>query len=333
MNKPTEIRQTPIAVTASELAQTACAAGPPSQLSHLAVGPLAILLMPEQHAPLRWQTGRRAARRALDDLLRRQRLLEHLLGYGDVLPVSPGEALTRGEARRFLQANSAQLCDWLVRCAGLVQFQLTIRWDQLEARQRFPGAPGETFEQVAEGLRARFAARIRQASAAVSQLPVEGPEMLANLVLLVDREREDALDDALAALDAVWPQGLRIRLAGPLPPVCFFAVQVDRLTPHGLARDRKALGLGVGELPPRAIDRAFRLRAMALHPDRRCPSAVRPEGADLAALTAARDRLRDAARLAAASGGIAAPADFLNARLEGAFRQAAADAPGEGARA
>lgn len=228
-------------------------------------------------------------------LLARQKLYEHLLTEGDVLPVQQGSAMDPADAKRFLSANAPKLGTLADLHARQVQYQLTVQWDPAEALKRFRDeaellgrADAKGIAEGAEALRARFGQTFaRTLDAAVKDrvaLPLDGPETVLNDAILVDRDGMPTLDAALLEIDATWTEGLRLKLAGPLPPVSFCLLAVKRVRPRDLRAAWQALGV-TGSAEPESVDRAFREQVKRTHPD------VAGQTVDMAALQTARELL------------------------------------------
>lgn len=243
-------------------------------------------------------TGRRRARAAA--LVARQKALEALHACGDVLPALPGARLDPREAQAALAANRPAVDAGLAAVHGRAQRQATILWD-LEAaparfRDRLGGASGpDALAALARELAAPMERGLRAASEAALSLPCDGPEMILNLALLGGREEDAALEAALEAADAVWTEGLRIRLIGPSPAIAFAAARLRRLRPGEAVAAARALGLDAEALPQiPEIQAAFAGRIRA--------AAEAGEEVDAGALKSARDLLL---RLRAAQEGLA----------------------------
>jgi hypothetical protein len=134
-------------------------------------------------------------------------------------------------------------------------------------------------------------------------------------VTLTDAAGLARLEAALAEVDALWPEGLRIRLIGPTPAISFCALSVDRPGRGALTAARRRLGLDDGPLDRAAVRAAFRRAAMAGRSDR-------APGADgvAAELRAAAALLGWAAEAQAglALAGLDGPAPRITALREGA---------------
>ena len=177
----------------------------------------------------------------LKSIVRRQRCLEHLMRYGTVLPAMPHTFVKRADLPAMIAANGEILAGQLSRLAGMVQFQVTVTWDDAKARSHF----GLTSPDDAAACAARLSAQFRGALEPVvdewAALPIE-PGTLMNAALLLPADREIALDAALERIDAVWSDGLTIRQIGPAPAVSFaslglrFPGKADRLASLNLLR-------------------------------------------------------------------------------------------------
>lgn len=233
----------------------------------------------------------RSARAAFGKaLVARQRLLELLMPFGDVLPAAGAPPLAPAEAERLLAAGRESLGDALARHAGQVQFQLTV------AAPEPVGAGARAGQRHAEAV-AAIPSRLAPLLSDLIALPRDDGQAL-NLAMLLDRARAPALESLLESLDAESPVPLEMRLIGPAPAISFAAVAVERLPARALAQARRALGLSPSD---RESDpaRAFRARVLALA---RVPSA----GQDMDALRQARDLLlrERAARAALEAAGL-----------------------------
>jgi hypothetical protein len=277
--------------------------------------------------------GARARRAVGAALVAHQRVLERLLEHGDVLPAAPGAPLAPEDAADALAVNARMLSAALDDVAGRVQHQVLVSWDPAVALRRFGDAPeiaalgrGAQAGEIAaagEALRARlgagFARRIAAAAEEAVALPLDGPERLVNLAVVTPRAAVPALEAALEAVDAEWPEGLSIRLIGPTPPFSVAALTVERVDAEAEAEARAALDLGPDD-GPEAARAAFRARAFAVHPDHG------GDGAVFARLAVAERRLIRLAEARSALGRGGA-VDLM------ALRREAGEDPGAGLRA
>jgi hypothetical protein len=221
------------------------------------------------------------------DLLRtaadRARMLEALLPHGTVLPVLPGQRVAEGELPGLIAANAPVLAALRRRLGGRVQYQVTVRWPEGAAAERF-GLTGDRtagLAALAAGLRTRICDRLSLTGAELLPLPVAG-DVLSNLALLVARGEEPALDAALEDIDAIWNDGFAIRMVGPYPPVTFGSLVFDRAKTSEIRAAQAAFGLGKG-FSEEALNAARRAVLMRAEPERH--TALRRQ-ADLLACVA-----------------------------------------------
>lgn len=243
-------------------------------LTCVAQGGLALVLAPPPPpAGLRARLMGQAPRAAVEQLVQRQRLLEALHASGTVLPARPGQRLAVSHGAAVLAAHAEALEAAMAAMAGQAQYQILIRWLPGEAFLRFgtepelaglrdPVAMAAGAEALRQRLGAEFAARLGRQATDAAALPLEaGPQMLVNLAVLVAREGIGPLEAELEAIDAVWPEGLSIRLIGPGPGVSFAAFE---LAAPGSAAVEARSALGLGPAPTETgIRAALRRAAMA----------------------------------------------------------------------
>jgi hypothetical protein len=225
---------------------------------------------------------RALSRTAVVERLRlRQVLLERLLDIAQVLPALPGATMTGEEAARMLRCNAALVRQAAQTLGARMQYQVTVSWSPAAALARFRDAPelapagrgdpaGAALRTAegAERLRMRLGAAFRADLAAATEdhlgLPCVGPETLVNTAVLLSRSGVPALESALERIDAVWTDGLSIRMVGPLPPVSFASLRIERIPCARLRTAAAALGL---DDPAQDPEPAFRRAVLRLHPD------------------------------------------------------------------
>jgi hypothetical protein len=245
---------------------------------------LAALLFPADSC---WRLLRRS-RAALTSMVRAQRILEAAAAFGPLLPARPGTRIRDdAEACALLCGQRRQLAESLQRLGNTTQFQVTITWNPiaaLAARRDHPdlataaaaGARGagdeaaEMIHRVMSDVRARFEVEAMRALAAVAKdviaLPIDQADMLTNAVLLLAPGAEQDLERTLEALDRSLPGENLIRQIGPLPPVSFAAVSIDRPSRDRVTAARRLLGVGEA-IAPHDLRRAYLDIARAHHPD------------------------------------------------------------------
>jgi hypothetical protein len=219
-----------------------------------AEGLVAVLAPPEMPGARTMPDRREAARRALV----RQRLLESLMPCGDVLAAAPDQLLGPSDVPGLFASNADRLRSALAEVRGRVQYQLLVGWDEAGVLARFRDSPAvaalRTRGTVAgvDILRAVGAVAASLAAEVQSVMEGIGAEMIAlprpadtpvHLVLLVEAARVGALDGALERIDAIWPEGLRIRLIGPGPAVSFALLEIEQVSEDRLAAAARCLEL------------------------------------------------------------------------------------------
>lgn len=230
--------------------------------------------------------------------LARQRLLEALMGVGPILPVAPGTPVP-ADTSAFVAANAPVLREGFRRLEGAVQYQVTLGWDAERAQARFcPSGPDRTaaLRQVAADLADRAEAALAAQARDAIRLPV-GDTGLLNLALLVDGEEVAPLETELERIDAIWPEGLRIRLLGPGPAVSFALLRLECVPARAVAAAARLLNVdpGMSREAPEVLRRAAQRRA----------ARVRQSGGDAPSpreIDRAADLLEAARRTEAAGG-------------------------------
>jgi Gas vesicle synthesis protein GvpL/GvpF len=234
-----------------------------------------------------WRLLRRS-RAALKSMVRAQRILEAAAAFGPLLPARPGSLITDdAEARTLLCGQRQLLADGLQLHGHAIQFQVTITWNPiaaLAARRDHPdlaaaaaagarGAGEEAGQMIARFMsdqRARFEVEATRTLATVANdviaLPVDQADMLINAAVLLASGAEPELERGLEALDRSQPGENLIRLIGPLPPVSFAAVSIDRPNRDRVAAARRLLGVDEAT-EPQDLRRAYLELARAHHPD------------------------------------------------------------------
>jgi hypothetical protein len=222
-------------------------------------------------------TRRGAVRLAAD----RQAWLERLMPLGTVLPVLPRQPVTRADAAAMMDANAELARRELRRLEGLVQYQITLTFDAdaacthfLETDAGFGRAV--TVETVAPALGARLHDALSAVATEIRELP-RADTLAANFVVLVRHDDLPRLEEAVARIDALWPDGLRFRLVGPSPALSFASVALRRAGRGELAAARTLLDLDAGA-DARAVATA---RARALRELRDVPPEAIRDAAEI----------------------------------------------------
>ncbi|RDC73192.1 hypothetical protein DLJ49_08790 [Rhodovulum sp. 12E13] len=265
----------------------------------------------------------------------RQKRLEALAPLGTVVPAAPG-TLPPDDLSTFARANAPALAAAVERLCGRAQFQVVVAWDARRAARRFAAAPelsglprrpprgarAAAVAALARRLGDEIASRLAATATDAIRLPdTEGG--LANLVLLVDHAERVALEATLEEVDALWKEGLRIRLVGPSPALSFARAQLETVGTDDLADAARRLGADPGLPVAPAAVAGLRRRALTATggPDALLPAEIDRAATLLAAcarlgrapaapgeavlLSLARDGLPMAAGRAATAGPIA----------------------------
>lgn len=215
---------------------------PPSpQLRMIAQEGLTAVIAAHPRPLMRLPQSRKAQ---LMDLAERLRLQEACMTLGNFLPASPRAHVSPASAAGFLDANRPFLFDQIARFSGLVQYQLQIAWAEDKVLIRFRDAPeiAPLFskpaapEQIPLAV-AQLAARlghgiVENLSAAleIMTLPLV-PGLLWNGALLLPQTAEPELEAALQRIDALWTEGLTLRLTGPAPVMSFCTLELEAISP------------------------------------------------------------------------------------------------------
>jgi hypothetical protein len=229
--------------------------------------------------------------RALRELVELQRILEALAAAGPLLPARPSTRLEdEAEAIELIGANAGQLREALQNYGSARQFQVTVRWDAAAmvaaikdradvvtaiARAAPQGrmAAGKILQDIMLTERANVAreiwARLSSVAREILAMPQDGDDCVANLVVLIAKDAESALDVALSELDLMLPGDSRIRCVGPLPALSFAAVSLERIDPDRIDAAQRLLRVG-HRLTSESVRTAWRAYARTHHPDAGC---------------------------------------------------------------
>lgn len=211
----------------------------------LAARPRPVLRLPQGRADL------------LAEAAERLRLQEACLPLATLLPVQPGASLSLAGCGRFLQANQPLLAQLMQRYTGLVQVQITLRWQEEAVLTRFRDHPAvaalftmpqpgpqhlvDAVSNLSVSLSARITDLLSRAAMEVITLPV-APSVLWNGVVLLPRTALSGLDTAVEKIDAIWSEGFTIRQIGPAPIASFALITLEPVTAAEVARARAAFG-------------------------------------------------------------------------------------------
>lgn len=262
------------------------------------------------------------ARDAVRAALHRMHAYEQSGLIGRLLPVAPGARIAPPQAPAVLARADAALARAEEEVRGSVEYQLRVSWAEDRVLSAFRDSPelapvlaaprvraGDLAQAVARLVR-RLAAtmddEIARAGFATADQP-RGPGMILHRALLVPPIAPAALDSCLERIDALWSDGLSLRLVGPMPPVSFVLFEAVRVDPARLTAARRLLG-SVGSLGPKAVA-AARRAALRTATDTNAADAIRSAATDLMLETEGAETAQW--RLERRIGGVAQPASIV----------------------
>lgn len=194
----------------------------------------------------------RTAREGVEASLARARHYESVGGVERVLPVAPGAAIPPDGVAAVLATAESEIARAAAETQGAREYHLRVAWAEDQVLAAFRDSPDLRPVLAAPRVRAgdialavarladRLAAGMDAELAAAGFARVEQPRapgVILHRSLLVPCAAMEALDAALARIDAMWSDGLTLRLIGPMPPVSF---ALFRAVPVDAARKRAA---------------------------------------------------------------------------------------------
>lgn len=205
--------------------------------------------------------------------IRHHARLEALLPGGPVLPFRIGVACSRDEAALVLEIDAALISRLGREIGDRRHYQLTLAWDEARVLDRFRDSPelASLFAGAAvtaEALRdavAALAKRLRDTALGILEPaicePLEQPRSpgdLLHLVFLLAPGEEKSLETALETIDALWPEGFRLRLIGPSAPISHGLLDLDRADSAALHAAARRLDLPLDTIDAACIAQASR---------------------------------------------------------------------------
>ncbi|MEM0935457.1 MAG: GvpL/GvpF family gas vesicle protein [Pseudomonadota bacterium] len=240
---------------------------------------IAAIVAPRPADLPRRATKRTFRRRLTRQALERQLRLEALHRLGDILPAAPGSP-PPPDIDALLRGNSETLLRGLNKLSGRAQYQVIVSWDVERAAERFSFDAAD-LPALALQLNGAISAVLTDTAEDAISLPRDVGH-LANVVVLIPRMALPRLDVALERIDALWTEGLKVRLLGPGPGVSFVRAIVQPVKSEGFQSAAEHLGLDAEQaLDLSALARARKHRLMRLDE----ASGQRPEDIDQAART------------------------------------------------
>lgn len=212
-----------------------------------------------------------------------QMRLEAACRVAAFLPADPAHArCAAGDVAALLAAAAPALTAALAGPGAQLQWDVKLRWPaepvlaarRAEIAQVLQGGGGRAAlaEAVGGALareRAHREAGLRRglAGVALAMAPCGAGDTETGLTVLVATDGEAALEAALGALPADIAADAEIDMRGPLPPLSFAAVRIDRAAPAEVADAWRQLALP-DRVDAAVLQQHWRDTAFRLHPDR-----------------------------------------------------------------
>lgn len=188
----------------------------------------------------------------------RQKICEALMQSGTVLPALPQQPVSLSQITDLILANLPALQNWTAKYARLVQYQVTVTWDEPKVLGYFRTAPeitplyarqsvtaeqiGRAVHDLADRLAQQMAQSLTTVALETQTLPDTGNGLI-NMVLLMPETAEPILDEAVTTIDAIWTEGLQIRQIGPGPAGSFLSLAARQVTREDVEAAKSLLGL------------------------------------------------------------------------------------------
>jgi hypothetical protein len=238
-----------------------------------------------------------AKEKTVKDLIMHQLVIEKVMTDFTIAPVKFGTMVkTEDEVIAFLQKGHALLSDQLSKMEGKIELDVVANWElpkfmaqlrscnsQIQRKQQEIAqkgdkvsiedriALGKLIEPALQAEKARHNQMILQALAKeaieVCSHELIGDEMIFNAAFLLAKEKEQAFNDLITALDRDLENTVNFRMVGPLPPYSFSTIVLESIDPSRLEEARKLFGLD-GEITEKTVRDAYRQLAQKTHPDK-----------------------------------------------------------------
>lgn len=228
-------------------------------------------------------------------LMTHQQVVERVMESTPLLPVKFGTVLPDEErVCAFLARGEGLFRANLEKYAGLKQMEVVVLWNleeifqaigqeepiaQLKAELATRPAEETKAERISAGqmvqaslerrlltLRDRLLPALREVALDLLVNPAMNDSVVANVALLVDDAKREALERRLEQLDQDFGGRLYFRCVGPLPPYSFATVEAQVPSFEAVDAARRRLGLGEA-VTATEIKQGYRRVARQAHPD------------------------------------------------------------------
>ncbi|MBI3974692.1 MAG: GvpL/GvpF family gas vesicle protein [Chloroflexi bacterium] len=204
-------------------------------------------------------------------LLHHQRVTEHAMRYGPVLPVRFGTVLpSRRQVRTLLRQAAEFLRAALGSVAGKLEIEVAATWDAgrvlqdiakdkeiaeerdallgrgaptLGERARFGQLVKRRMDERREAYQRRLMEALRPVVLDFIANPLLSDEMVMNVACLLETARQAEFDERLRELDEACEREILFRVIGPLPPYSFSSLDVTCLDASAVAEAQNELGV------------------------------------------------------------------------------------------
>lgn len=231
------------------------------------------------------------------DLMALQRRMETACQIAPFLPCDPSAAkLPMREMGALLAAGGGALAEALSRHGSRHQWEVALKWsaepvlsarrDQVAEAARKGGGGREALAAAVgaalaedQAMRSHALAEALAPISLAAQPGQAASETEARFTVLIERGTERLIEGALAGLPGAVTHAASADLRGPMPPIAFAAMRVQRPDPAACRKAWDALGLPAmieaAELPA-----LYRRLAFVLHPDRGGAAPAMAEAAE-----------------------------------------------------
>ena len=229
-------------------------------------------------------------------LAQHQRAVETLMAVSPVLPIKFGTVLSDAEqVRSVLYLGREEFRQALALVGDRHEVDVAVTWDTQRIFTEIAGQPEvaairnqvaalppdktmagrvaigrlvkEMFDTRRNQVRDELVGEISPAAYRWRLNPVMDDSMVMNVACLVNAAEEEALEDAVYALDERYQDRLNFRLVGPLPPYSFATVEARAISAADLDQACALLALKDHDSTPEQVKHAYYNQARRYHPD------------------------------------------------------------------